>query len=272
MGVNYSHYIIPRDNTLRPMPEQIVALIKAWQVAGYVPEHGVIPVFKVDAWEEQFRKMRRATKQSSQPKGLFARWLSRTPTQPLQLLAESKPFLFPPTGESQEALSAPGSVITWELRDYLKLGTRYPLNKLPDPSWRPSYNLEIHLCDDFTNAVGVEAPCGELNTVCACGHDLKYETQGIPFEEHRVHRSCPSCGQSFRPQDQIVEMLVGSTGARYEERGGLCYRFAIVVNCGKDMPLLEEGGGLSDPRADPEFTEACRAALETELYEASLYS
>jgi hypothetical protein len=64
-------------------------------------------------------------------------------------------------------------------------------------------------------------------------------------------------------------MPVGATGAKYEERGGLCYRFAIVIDCGKEMPFSEEN---RDPRAHRGFKETCRAALATELYEASHYS
>ena len=270
MGVNYSHYIIPRDNTLRPGPEQIVALIKAWQAAGYVPEHGVTPVFRVDAWEEQLREAERAAAmQPTRPKGLFASWLWKTPSPRLPLMPESKSFVFPPIGESEEALSAAGALIEWEMRDYLKLGTRYPLDQLPDPGWRPSYSLQIHLCDDFTEAPDNYGPSRKLNTVCACGQELKYQTKGIRFEEERIHRVCPSCGEPFRPQDQIVEMRDGSTGATYEERGGLCYRFAIVVDCGKNIPNYSDP--LRDPRADPRFKETCSTALATELYEASHY-
>jgi hypothetical protein len=36
MGVNYSHYLIPRDNTVRPDPDRIVALIEAWIEKGFV--------------------------------------------------------------------------------------------------------------------------------------------------------------------------------------------------------------------------------------------
>jgi hypothetical protein len=271
MGVNYSHYIIPRDNTLRPGPDRIVALIKAWQASGYVPEHGVAPVFRVDAWEEQLREAKRAAAmQPTRPNGLFAGWLWKTPSPRLPLMPENKSFVFPPIGESEEALSAPGALIQWEIRDYLKLGTRYPLDQLPDPDGQPSYNLNIHLCDDFTEAAEVYGlPSTALNTLCACGQELKYETKGIPFEEERIHRACPACGKPFRPQDQIVQLYDGSTGVPYEERGGICYRFAIVVDCGKESPNSDPP---RDPRADPRFKKTCSAALATELYEASHYS
>ena len=272
MGVYYSHYLIPRDNTLRPGPQQIVALIKAWQAGGYLPEHGVTPFFF--RWTHGRSSIARhgAPPQCSrlQRKACSPVGLRETPSPRLPLRPESKSFVFPPIGESEEALSAPGAVIQWEIRDYLKLGTRYPLDQLPDPGWRPSYNLNIHLCDDFTEAAEVYGlPSTALNTVCACGHQLKYETKGIPFEEERIHRACPSCGEPFRPQDQIVQMCDGSTGVPYEERGGICYRFAIVVDCGKESPNSDPP---RDPRADPRFKKTCSAALATELYEASHYT
>jgi hypothetical protein len=250
MGAYYSHYVIPRDNTLRPTPDQIIALIEAWQKGGYILEKESPPVYKLDAWYGEFRK------------------------SPLKVAAQSKPFSFPPEGDSRSALSEPGALIQWRMNDYISLGTVYPLDTLPDPGWRPSYGLEIHLCDDFTNkdtdAYG--GSCRQISTHCTCGHDLLYETTGIRFEEHRVRRTCPKCGKLFRPQDQIAEIAIGATGGKYEERGGLCYRFAIVVDCGKEMPQCEDEGGLRDAKAQVGFMETCRSALGIELYEVSYYS
>jgi hypothetical protein len=30
MGIYYSHCLIPKDNTIRPAPERVAALIEAW--------------------------------------------------------------------------------------------------------------------------------------------------------------------------------------------------------------------------------------------------
>lgn len=38
MGISYAHYIIPRDQTVRPKPDQVAALIQAWIENGYVAQ------------------------------------------------------------------------------------------------------------------------------------------------------------------------------------------------------------------------------------------
>ena len=88
----------------------------------------------------------------------------------------------------------------------------------------------------------------------------------------RIHRLCPNCGTVFRPQDQIVEIVEGATGKKHCIAAGLCYRFAIVVDCGKDFPTGSDDEEPQDPHASALFLETCSKALGIELYEVSLYT
>jgi hypothetical protein len=269
VGVYYSHFLIPRDNTLRPAPDRIVALIEAWKAAGYVVERGSEPTFKIDAWALEPH----AKPPQAEPKTGLTGWLSTAfggHSHNARREERREPFLFPPRGESLAALSAPGANLEWRLNDYPALGARYPLDLLPDPAWRPSYSLHLGLFEDFISVEsGTYLRCKELDAFCVCGHNLKYEANGMRGFGDRIRRHCPSCETPFRPQDQVVEIPIGATGNRYEERGGICYRFAIVVDCGKDIG--ESDGEPRDPKADAVFMETCHSALGIELYEVSHY-
>jgi hypothetical protein len=193
------------------------------------------------------------------------------PSPPLQLFASRKPFDWPPVGEAEAALSAPGALLEWEMRDYQRLGVRYPLDMLPDTDCRRA--------TDFSSISRMISPTQIPDITYPAKNSIRFAPAGASlnmnrtaFEDYRIHRICPSCGTPFRPQDQFVEIPVGATGAKYLERGGICYRFAIVLDCGKDMPGPEEDGEPRDPKVDVSFLETCRSALALDLYEASLYS
>ena len=288
MGVYYSHYIIPRDNTVRPSPQQIIRLIEAWRMDGYVPKTAsgenerVSPRFKIDAWEGAHRAFKDERSQLLVEKTnrsalgrLFPNWYlsrlrARTPRASYH--APMKPFSYPPKGDSLAALSDLGALIEWRMNDYLKLGTIYPMQTSPEPQWAPSYSLELHIVDDFINMDDGYSGCGKLNTVCNCGQQLEYVSIGIPFDETRIRKTCSSCGRAFRPQDQIIELMEGATGTRFMQQGGLCYRFAIVVRCGKDFPGSADSEPPRDPRVRAVFMQTCAGALGAELYEVSHYS
>ena len=47
--------------------------------------------------------------------------------------------------------------------------------------------------------------------------------------------------------------------------GGITYRFAIVVDCGKSLPTNE----TAEPATTAEFKRVCEAALGVVLYEVA---
>lgn len=52
MGVYYTHYLIPLDNSFRPEPERIAALIDALTGARFIPrpQAGGGPTYFLDDW------------------------------------------------------------------------------------------------------------------------------------------------------------------------------------------------------------------------------
>ncbi len=287
MGVCLTHYIIPRDNTMRPEPDRIVALIEAWLEAGFIARPGSAALqclsphlsaetgatFVIDDWWLQVLEQDK----SREPRRTWSQWLAGAPKQAPYILVDlRRAFSMPPVGDSLVALASPSASIAWPINNYPSMGTVYPFETLPDPAdnddYGPSYCLKIDLTDDFKNEFtdnygGADGFCKQLDTHCNCGFDLIY-TRTLQFEEKRIHRSCPECGLPFRPQDRPVEIRDGETGEKHVVPGGVCYRFAIIVDCGKDFPPPEG----RNPRASTRFLETCSKALDLELYEISLYS
>jgi hypothetical protein len=97
----------------------------------------------------------------------------------------------------------------------------------------------------------------------------------LSFEGAKVRRICPECGAAFRPQDQIADIVDGATGDKTPQPGGMCYRFAIVLDFDKDHPLFAQNadGERVDatPRVTSRFMDVCRTALGIELNEFSDY-
>lgn len=130
MGVNYHHYLIPRDNTLRPEPDRIVALIEAWVDKGFIPrpdsvaadkQHGSSgarpeagPHFATEASDTTYIQYLR--ERASKPRGGFwARLWGRgeSPQSSSPRPDSWMPFSVPPTGESLAALAGPYTRIRW---------------------------------------------------------------------------------------------------------------------------------------------------------------
>lgn len=56
----------------------------------------------------------------------------------------------------------------------------------------------------------------------------------------RIHRICPSCGSNFDPCSATCKILDGWRGEPHPLKGGLTFRFALVVDCHKYWPHEEE--------------------------------
>lgn len=305
MGVTYAHYLLPRDNTVRPEPQQIVALIEAWLSHGFIirpdgeavrddtaqghgPDHLRSPTgarFTTLSCAET-EALDRSSEPPPVPPAPPTFW-QRLLT--LLLGAESDdarpvrfgpwprtPFVVPPVGESLAALAKPSVLIQWD-HDQRAV---YPMQTTPfDRGAVPG--LCIFASDDFenchTDSYGVGGDTRQVIGTCGrCGHDLAYEPSGLSFEGTRIRRVCPQCGAAFRPQDQMAEIVDGATGDRTPQPGGMCYRFAIVLDFEKDHPVYAqnadgERGDNATPRVTVRFKDVCRTALGIELDEFGCY-
>jgi hypothetical protein len=289
MGVNYSHYLIPRDNTVRPDPERIVALIDAWIEKGFVvrPESVLAhdqPVSNGRRPETGARFMTRPLHaEASEPeqapaprKGFWSRFWGEAqkppPADPWM------PFLIPPVGESLSALANPCALIRWEGNP----SATYPLQTVTEliaqGDRRLPHSLIIDVSDDFANPntdpYGAGGDTRQVNPSCSCGCNLEYEDTMGWLGIEKIRRVCPACRLAFRPQDQIAD-IVDANGAKTSQAGGLCNRFAITIDFTKEMPLYVRGsnGELTEttPKVTGLFLNTCSAALGIELNEFSYY-
>jgi hypothetical protein len=105
---------------------------------------------------------------------------------------------------------------------------------------------------------------------CGCGGNLEYDDTGWSLGDKTIRQVCPECGTAFRPQDQIAD-IVDQNGNKTPLPGGMCYRFAIVIDCSKDHPLYvrDENGQLIEtkPKISGGFMGVCSAALGIKLKE-----
>lgn len=267
MGVGYAHYLIAQDNTARPQPDRIRALIEAWVERGFIARPDDVPAqtgarFATDAsYSSHKQNLQHSRSSSPRPDP----WM---------------PFSVPPVGDSMAALTGAYTLIRWDANP----SAIYPLQTVTEnlfhlegASFSPQ--LMIELSDDFINThtdpYGGDAR--QVEPTCSCGHDLEYEdTAGGWLDTRRIRRVCPVCGQAFRPQDQLAEIRDGADGTIYEQPGGLCNRFAIIIDFDKCAPIyrLDPEGVLvaATPKVTDIFLQTCTAALGIELNEFSYYT
>ncbi|QPF84043.1 hypothetical protein IC762_31155 [Bradyrhizobium genosp. L] len=293
MGVNYSHYLIPRDNTVRPEPERIVALIEVWCEKGYIvcPEAASVQkatdrvsqsaasFLTKSAYGEHSVEQRRAPEPRP---GFWGRLLAGARKAPGQAQAASRrtpwmPFSIPPTGEALSALANPYTLIRWEGDQR----ATYPMQTLSESVYEGNrqfrHSLLLEISDDFINPrtdnYGVAR---QIGTECSCGNDLGYDDGRGWLATSKIRRTCPACGRTFCPRDRIAEIVDGASGNTSPQAGGLCNRFGIIIGFGREMPLYvpDLKGQLIEatPRVTEDFLYTCAAALDTELSEFDYYS
>jgi len=289
MGVYYSHYLIPSDNTIRPTPERIIALLEAWVEERFIVGPDTLPPREIAARDRPMAETGACfrtepplpLKEEPQPEPPRTFWSSLLgapqrrirPPDPRQ----RRPFAIPPIGDSLVALSQAYALIEWAANP----DATYPMQTLTQEIAEGRLNAEgqldcphrllIELSEDFINLH--TDPYGgialQMEGICSCGRDLKYEGKPAWAAEDSIRRACPACGLLFRPQDHPAETRDGETGEIMPLPGGLCHRFAIIINFGKDFPAYarDARGDLvtAKPRASDLFLSTCSAALGFEL-------
>jgi hypothetical protein len=276
VGVYYSHCLIPRDNTIRPSPQQIAALIAAWVDRRYIivgalpnPKRWMASKAQTGAcfWTDPSLKEPDPEPEPmpDPPKSLWSRLFSRRPPPSRPVRRDpTLPFAIPPAGISWAALSQPDAVISWAGHP----DALYPMETIAEQPTDP-HAISIELSDDFvspdTDPHGAGGNTLQLEGRCGCGTDLRYQGSGERLAFDRIRRICPACGEAFRPQDHPAEVADNMTGAKIAQPGGLCRRFAISIDFGKDHPVWQEDANgefmYCKPKASEHFLSTCEAAL-----------
>jgi hypothetical protein len=258
MGVEYAHYLIPRDNTFKPSPELLARLIDALVANGFLP--------------------------NTSDAGAAARPVAQTGTdydfaRPECALhvsgcAEAL-FTCPSTVDEIQSLGEQDYRIVCSVSDSKASGLDYPLEPFPEFD-DVYYDLEIHMGIGYIYHVSENiAPFDSV--ACQCGKSLEYFQyddddeliESAPaFTDFRIQRTCPSCGALFRPQDKVTSIKDGWTGEASQLVGGATYLFAVVVDCGKGFARE----GRPTIRAAERFRQTVETALGQEIYEVGDYS
>ncbi len=111
---------------------------------------------------------------------------------------------------------------------------------------------------------------------------LQRTTQEEPMECKSRHSSpiialsrlldhCPSCGRPFDPSSRIAKARNPQTGEPFEIQGGVTYRFAIMIECGKNLPDQLAIELFSTNPIKPELLELCQRHFATEFYTVCVY-
>jgi hypothetical protein len=297
MGVYYSHCLIPKDNTIRPAPDRIVALVEGWVANGFVvdpenlsaqeAERRDRPMAETGACFKTEPPLASPVKEEPHPEPAKTFWsrLFGSPQKPVRPPEPNpkRPFSIPPVGDSLAALSQPYALIEWAANP----NAIYPMQTLTqaigeghlDADGHPDFphELRIELSEDFVNPrTDSYGDAKQIEAICGCGRDLSYQGKAAWSGTDRIFRACPDCGLFFRPQDHPAEIVDGETGEAILQPGGLCHRFAIIIDFGKDFPIYIRNASrdlvVAKPRASDLFLSTCSTALGFELKGTDDYS
>ncbi|APW58911.1 hypothetical protein [Paludisphaera borealis] len=249
MGVEYKHYLIPEDNTYAPGAEALSRLVDALLDGGFVPREST------DSFNNSTFKTT-ADDAHARTTGCFAQTRDQ----------RSSSFPCPCSARDVAPLGEQDFKLVWPVESSYESGLQYPLN--PFPEWGdPSYDLEIHVARDFVYHQS-ELIDPFVDAACRCGRNLdEYWDEGTieaiaVFGDARIPRACPACGRPFRPQEFVAQVRDGRTGEPISRPGGVVYRFAVVVDCGKAFAREEW-----PIRASEAFTATIARALGQTFYQ-----
>lgn len=126
--------------------------------------------------------------------------------------------------------------VRWQIPDFTESGLRYPLTKTPGPDG-VYYDIEIHLVGDTAyKSSEIVKPFDSIQHTCGLEIGESPSPDPDVFGAGRLPSTCPACGESL-DYAQIPMMLCDPmTGAQEAGCGGITYRCAIVVDCGKYFP------------------------------------
>jgi len=83
----------------------------------------------------------------------------------------------------------------------------------------------------------------------------------------RLRDHCPSCGRPFGPSGRIARGRDPMALAPCTIPGGITYRFALMIDCGKSLPITL----APTNRLNPELVDRCQRHFGTTFYEVGAY-
>jgi hypothetical protein len=247
VGVEYRHYLLPRPNTFRPTVDAALALVTALRRDGWV-----LPADSPALAHLHFRGS--SLYGPAKGRGYYAQVLGRPGSFALPLERLLSQF-------ADQDLQ-----IVWPVESLRDSGLRYPLDPVPFDDHREAaecyYKVRLHFGRDLIYHTSEVIDPFDPEPVCGCGRTLMYYPEGHndPFYSARLAATCPACGSSFDPTGLVATGRDGWTGRPYRLPGGASYRFAVVIDCGKDF-------GGKPHRFDHQLSALIEKTLGVEFYE-----
>jgi hypothetical protein len=225
VGVEYQHFLVPTEPSLRPSAERIVAFVEALEEQRWIARPS----------DPSRRPRYKAVLDGPAPKkkrlDLLGSWALPRPLEP-GWLRERKAAIemtWPQTAES-----------------------RYPLTRFPYLRESMYWSIEIHWTRWFL-PVSADNLYDGAKLACACGESVLREKWDLtlPFKKWLLTK-CPACGAAIDPMAAGRSYVSPWTGKSRFVAGTALHRFKLVVDCGKSVP--EDDGGPPVTIA-PELTQ-----------------
>lgn len=248
MGVEYEHFVLPVRRDFRPSSETLARLVGELRRNHWVisDDHPHCASFTSGPMTTSGGKVTGyASPVGRNPKASLGRfgWPTvRNLPDPLDpaWLDTLTPADVPAPLSEELCLIFPVDVVGDEFSTFDEAELEYPFTFGADDLDANYHRIELHVSGDY-----VVDDCNNtfdgIDATCACGVELRYEVDRIEFipaifNPWRIKSTCPACTACFDPTTRSGAMRNGWTGAIDRLNGGLTYRFALRIDCGKGWP------------------------------------
>lgn len=228
MGVETEFFIMPGTSHYRPSPDQVIALISRLRATKYLADPAS-QTFNPACHRGRIRSDGNAVHEGFE-------WRLERVSQSGSLNEL----------HDQLAVNAYKDIkIRWPNSDLQASGLLYPLSSTPD-SEAVYFDIEFHLAKDTVYYMSeIVEPFNEP-VQCKCGRPLTSFDDGPQdlFYSARLPNECAACHATTDFSGIPMVLRDAWTGDEVPFKGGVTYRFAVVIDCGKMHP--DRGAGIAD--------------------------
>jgi hypothetical protein len=225
MGVEYRHFMIPHVQTFRPDARQLHRFVEKLGKERWIAVPGSDAMKRIAAIEQRPLE------------DVEAMWLLDFKRLPY----DQPPAPYPLPVDWFVRREHGDHCLKFPVNFFDPADLRFPF--VPNSPYDYTYfTIEIHLADKIVRHISecVDVDCKPIT--CPCGEDLAYSPNidNINldiFYSERIRNPCPECGRTFDPAKLAIIVRNGRTGKLSIVPGGAMYRFAVVINCGKSIPV-----------------------------------
>jgi hypothetical protein len=228
MGVETEFFIMPQASHYRPSPDQVITLISRLRATKYLADPAG-QTFKPDCHRGRLHSDGTAVHEG------FEWQMGRTPQS--GSLKELR---------DQLAVNADKDIkIRWPNSDLQASGLLYPLSSTPD-SEAVYFDIEFHLAKDTVYYLSEMVEPFDEPVQCKCGRPLASFDAGPQdlFYSARLPNECTACHTTTDFSNIPMILRDAWTGDEVPFKGGVTYRFAVVIDCGKMHPA--KGADIAD--------------------------